>query len=97
MLGSELSFPITSNLNNSGLCTVLEHSCVLCSSRNAGDVTARALKEFTCSGGGGRAEHANFEAIATAEVQSPIGPKAICRWFYLPYTKEKKYFFAILV
>lgn len=46
---------------------------------------------------GGRAKHTNFEVIATTEVQSPIGPYPICSLFYLPYTKEKKYFFAILV
>lgn len=33
-----------------------------------------------------------LEVIATTEVQSPVGLKAICRLFYLPYTKEKKYF-----
>ena len=48
---------------------------------------------------GGRAKYArvDFEVVATTEVQSPIGPKVICRLFYLPHTKEKKYFFIILV
>lgn len=71
---------------------------MLCSSRNAGDVTAHALKEsLHLVEGVGELSMPTLEVIAITEVQSPVGPKAICRLFYLPYTKEKKYFFAILV
>lgn len=53
-------------------------------------------------GGQGKYVSVDSEVIAAREVQSLIGSRgekdrAICGLFYSSHTKEKKYFFAILL
>lgn len=70
MLGSsELSFPVTSNLDNSVLCSVLEHFAC-CGLQGMQMSQPMPLKSLHLVERGGRAKYArvDFEVVATTEV-----------------------------